>query len=130
MPQSKRNCDSLVLNRSDLWVVWRFYGVLRVRCYYFCLEPKVRKETWMRMTFPTALVVFSASDILKFTWSHSAQFQFNNKEAHWQQYLERYLQFCIFRTWINIRAKSFIKTSVNIIKTKSMKISLTSFLCF
>ena len=36
-------------------------------CYYFCLEPTVRKDTWMRTTSVTVMVIFFESVILKVT---------------------------------------------------------------
>ena len=60
MSQTKGKCDSLVLSRSELLMVWRCHGIIpRVHCYYFCLEPTVRKSTWMRTTYVTVMVIFS-----------------------------------------------------------------------
>ena len=61
MCQTKKKHDSLVLSRCDLWIVWRWHGVLRVHCYYFCLEPTVRKDTWMRTASVTVIVMFAQS---------------------------------------------------------------------
>ena len=58
-PCAKEKCDSLVLSRSDLWMVWRCHGIPRVYCYYFYLEPTVRKDTWMRTASVTVMVTFS-----------------------------------------------------------------------
>ena len=88
---NKKKHDSLVLSRSDLWMVWRRHGIPRVFCYYFCLEPTVRKDTWMRTTSVTVMVVFFESGILKVTWSQLySKSLLNNYEAHWQQHFERY----------------------------------------
>ena len=59
MSQTKETCDSLVLSRSEFGIVWRCHGILRVCCYYFCLEPTVRKDAWMRTTSVTVMVFFS-----------------------------------------------------------------------
>ena len=59
MSQTKEKCDSLVLSRSDLWIVWRCHGIPRACCYYFCLEPTLRKDAWMRTTSVTVMVFFS-----------------------------------------------------------------------
>ena len=59
MSHTKEKCDSLVLSRSDLWKVWRCHGILRVCCYYFCLEPTVRKDGWMWTTSVTVMAFFS-----------------------------------------------------------------------
>ena len=37
MPKTKEKCDSLVLSRSYLWMLWRCYGIPAVHYYYFCL---------------------------------------------------------------------------------------------
>ena len=63
---------------------------LHVYCYYFCLEPTVRKDAWMRTTSVTVMAFFS-SGILKVTWSQlCSKFLPNNYEAHWKQHFERY----------------------------------------
>ena len=91
MCQTKEKCDSLVLSRSDLWMVWRCHGIPRVYCYYFYLEPTVRKDTWMRTASVTVMVTFFESGILKVTWSQLCSKSLLNKyEAHWQQHFERY----------------------------------------
>ena len=58
MPQTKEKCDSLVFGRSCLCMVWRCHGILRVHCFYFCLKPTVRKDTWMATTFVTVMLYF------------------------------------------------------------------------
>ena len=90
-PCAKEKCDSLVLSRSDLWMVWRCHGIPRVYCYYFYLEPTVRKDTWMRTASVTVMVTFFESGILKITWSQlSSKSHLKKYKAHWQQYFERY----------------------------------------
>ena len=89
--QTKKKHDSLVLSRSDLWMVWRWHGIPRAFCYYLCLEPTVRKDTWMRTTSVTVMVIFFESGILKVTWSQiCSKSLLSNYEAHWQQHFERY----------------------------------------
>ena len=100
-------------------MVWRWHDLPRISCYYFCLEPAVRKDTLMRTTSVTVTIIFFESGIEKVTWSQlCSEFLLNKYEAHWQQHFEGTLQFFILRTWINIRAKSFIKTSVNVTETR------------
>ena len=90
-PCAKEKCDSLVLSRSDLWMVWRCHGIPRVYCYYFYLEPTVRKDTWMRTASVTVMVTFFESGILKITWSQlSSKSHLKKYKAHWQQHFERY----------------------------------------
>ena len=57
MSQTKENCDSLVLSRSYLRMVWRCHGILSVHRHYFCLEPTSRKGTWIRTTSVTVMVI-------------------------------------------------------------------------
>ena len=88
---NKKKHDSLASSRSGLWMVRRWHGISRIHCYYFCLEPTVRKGTWMRATFITIVVYFSESGILKVTWSQLCSKSLLNKyEIHWQQHFERY----------------------------------------
>ena len=62
--------------------------------------------------------IFFESGILKVTWWQlSSKSLLNNYEAHWQQHFERCPTVYILRTRINLRAKSFIKTSVNVTET-------------
>ena len=58
MAQTKEICDSLVLSRSDFWMVWRCDGILCAHFYFFCLEPVVKKDTWMRTPSVTVMVIF------------------------------------------------------------------------
>ena len=113
MTQTKGKYDSLVLSRSDLWMIWIWHGVLRVHCHYFCLELTVRKNTWIGITFLTVVVIFFRKLV-----DHSyIQSPFSTITRHIDNsILKRYPY--ILRTWINICAKSFIKTSVNIVKQK------------
>ena len=88
---NKRETWLFVLSRSELWMVRRWRGIPHIYRYYFCLERTVRKETWMRMTFVTVMVIFFESGILKVTWSQLClKFLLNNYEEHWQKHFERY----------------------------------------
>ena len=71
-------------------ITW-YSACLLFYCYYFGLEPTVRKDTWMRMTSVTAMIIFFEYGFLKVTWSQlSSNSLLNNYEAHWQQHFERY----------------------------------------
>ena len=88
-PKQKRNMTPLFW--VDLTFEWyEDHMVLRVY-YYFCLEPTVTKDTWIRTTSITVMVIFFESGFLKATWSqlHSNS-PLNSHKAHWQQYFERY----------------------------------------
>ena len=45
----------------------RCHGIQRVYRYYFYLEPTVRKDTWMKTTSVSVMVIFPKSGILKVT---------------------------------------------------------------
>ena len=120
MSQTKEKCDSLVLSRSDLWIVWRCHGIPRFCCYYLCLEPMVRKDAWMRTTSVTDMAFFPKVAFWKLLDHSYVQSSFPIITRHIENsILKDTLQLNIFRTWINLRATSFIKTSVNM-KQKSM----------
>ena len=125
MSQTKENCDSLVLSRSYLWMVWRFREIPRVHRYYFCLEPTVRKDTWVRTTSVTVMAILFESSILKISYLTTAYIQssFSRITSHVEKkILKDTLQLNNLRTWINIHTKYFIKTLVNIMKQKSMTV--------
>ena len=122
MSQTKEKCDSLVLSRSDLWIVWRCHGIPRVCCYYFCLETTVRKDAWMRTISVTVMAFFSKVAFWKLLDRSYIQSSFQIITRHIENsILKDTLQLNIFRTWINLRATFFIKTSVNM-KQKSMTV--------
>ena len=74
----------------------------------------------MRMTSVTMMLIFFKSGILKVTWSQlCSNSPFSTITRHIDNsILKDTLQLYILRTWINMRAKSFIKTSVNVTETK------------
>ena len=82
MSQTKEKCDSLVLSRSYLWMVWRCHGILRVHRYYFCLEPTAGKGTWIRTTSVTVMVILFKSNILKLLDHSYAQRSFSKITSH------------------------------------------------
>ena len=89
-PCAKKKFNSLVLSRSDLWMVWRCHCIPRVYCYYFYLEPTIRKDTLMRKVSVTAMVTFFESGILKVTWSQlCSKYLLKKYEAYWQHHFER-----------------------------------------
>ena len=121
MSQTKEKRDSLVFSRSNLWMVWRLHAfhVLIVILLLF-LEPMVRKHSCTRATSVAVMVFFLESGILKVTWSQlCSKSLLSNYEVHRQLHFEWYpTVLYFFWTWINMRAKSFIKTSVNVTETR------------
>ena len=78
---------------EEIWTLYgmEMSGIPHVYCYYFCLEPTVRKDNLMRTISVTVMVVSFESGILKVTWSQlCSKSLLNNYEAHWQQHFERY----------------------------------------
>ena len=134
MSQTKEKSDSFVLSRSELWLVWRCHGIPRVCCYCFCLEPTVRKDTWMRTTSVTVMAFFPKVAFWKLLDHSYVQSSFSINTRHIENsILKDTLQLNIFRTWINLRATSFIKTSVNMkkkLKTVPRKRSACTFPLF
>ena len=95
---------------------------LHVYCYYFCLEPTVRKDAWMRTTSVTVMAFFSKVAFWKLLDHSYVQSSFQIITRHIENsILKDTLQLNIFLTWINLRATSFIKTSMNM-KQKSMTV--------
>ena len=73
------------------------------------------------MTSVTVMVIFFESGILKVTWSQlcsNSPFSTITRLID-NSILKDTLQLYILRTWTNMRAKSFIKTSVNVTETKT-----------
>ena len=121
--QAKEKCNSLVLSRSYCWVIWRCHGIPLVHCYYFGLEPTVRKDSWMRMTSVTAMVILFESNILKVTWSQLCSKFLSRITSHIENNtMKDTLQLNNLQKWFNIHAKYLTKTLVNIMKQKSLKV--------
>ena len=89
---SPKHPNFLALSRSDLWMVWRWHGTPRV-CYYFCLKPTVRKETWMRTISVTVMVI----SFLKCRSKSYLITAMKKYEAHWQQHFQGHPT--VLRTW-------------------------------
>ena len=118
IPPKKEKHDSFVLSRSDLWMVWRWHGIPRVYCYCFCLEPTVRKETWMRTPSITIMIFLSKVAFWKLLDHIYLQSPFSTITRHIDnRILKDTLQFYVSRTWINMRAKFLIKTVVDVTET-------------
>ena len=119
MYQKEKKHGSLVLNRCDFWMVWRRHGIPRVRYYYLCLEPTVRKDTWMRTTSVTVMVIFSKVAFWKLLDHSYVQSPFSTNTRHIDNSIFKdTILFSILQTSMNMRAKSFIKTSVNVTETR------------
>ena len=117
LSQTKEKHDSLVLSRSNIWMVWRWNGILRVHCYYFCLEPKVRKENLNKNDFRHGYDMFFESRILKVSLSQiSSKSLLNIYDVRWKQHFERYPTVLYFTDMEHVHVKSFIKTLLNITK--------------
>ena len=79
MSQTKEKCDSHNLSRSYLW---RCHGIPRVRRHYFCLEPTVRKDTWMSTISATVMVIYSKIAFWKLLDHSYVQSSFSRVTSH------------------------------------------------
>ena len=115
-PKHKRNMTpffwvDLSFEWSEDDMVFRVFSVI-----VFYLEPTVRKDAWMRTTSVTVMIIFSKkwnSQIYLIT----AIFKVPSEQLRGTLTTDT-LQSFILQTWINMLAKSFIKTSVNATETK------------
>ena len=121
MLQTKEKYGSLVLVRSGLLIVWRYHDIPRVHCYYFCLKSTVRKYAWMRTTSVAVMTFLLKVAFWKLLDHSYVQSSFPIITKHIENsILKDTVKLNILQTWINLRATSFIKISVNM-KQKSMK---------
>ena len=123
MSQTKEKYNSLVLSRSYSWMVWRCHGIQRVYCYNFCLKPTFTKDSWMRTTSFTIMLIFLKVEFWKLLGYSYAQSSFSTIRKHIEHSILKHTQqLNNFQTWINICAKSLIKNSVNMMKQKLMEV--------
>ena len=99
---------------------------------FFCLEPTVKKNTWMGTISVTVMVIISKcySEIYLISArilliSVMSKYFLNICQAHWQQHLKDTLQLKILRKWINICANFFFdKYNKTIMGNVPRKLSL------
>ena len=96
--------------------------VFLVFIFIFCLESTLGKDTWMTAASVTVMVIFSKMLFWKLL-DHNYIQSYVSAIARYidKSILKDTLKLTILRTWIKIRANSFIKTWVNI-KRKSTKV--------
>ena len=102
------------MSSPGFWIVYRCPGILCV-CFYFLFRNNVRKRYLGERNFHHCYGNFFESVILKVSFSTIAR-HINIS------ILKDTLKLKILRTWIKIRANSFNKTWINIIKRKSTKV--------
>ena len=114
-----------VPNKKGTWLpcfesIWSL-NVIKMPCYSACslllflFRTSVRKDTWMRTASVIVTVIFFENVILNINWSQlCSKSLLHSYEAHWQQHFEWYTTLVYFTIMINMRAKSFIKTSLNV----------------
>ena len=86
MTQTRKKWNFLVLSRADFWMVWRCHSIPYFHFLFFCLEPTVKKNTWMRTISITV------------TWYQlCSKFFLNIYEVHWQRHLKDTLQLKILQ---------------------------------
>ena len=103
--KTREKSNSLVLSRANFWIVpWNsVFSFL-----FFCLEPRVKKNTWMRTIFVKVMVITLKVPLWKLLDQLWSKFFLNNYEWHWQRYLKDTLQLKILQTCISIRPNSFL----------------------
>ena len=83
----------------------------------------MRNGSWLKTTSFTSVIFFFQKSILKVTWSQlCSKFFLSDYEAHLQQPFERYPADEYFPDMAQHTSKFFIKTLVNVMKRKSMKV--------
>ena len=112
MTQRSEKWNYHVLSRTGFWMVWRCHGI-PCAIFTICLEPKgYLVVSDFRHCYDNFFKVPFWKVLL------------DNCETHWQQHFEDTLQLKVLRTWIKVRANSFIKAWGNIMEWKSTKVSL------
>ena len=85
--------------------------------FIFCSEQTVRKDNCMRTIFIAVMVIFSKVLFWKILDNSYHKSSFSTVTKYIDNIiLKETLQLQILWTWLNIRANSFIKTWVNIMK--------------
>ena len=107
---------------NDMEMPW--YSLLSFLFLFFCLEAMLGQDTY-ETTSATVMVIFSKVLFRKLLITAMLKFILNNCETHNSSILKDALRLKILWTWIKIRANSFIKTLVNIMKRKSTKVPWT-----
>ena len=106
--QTREKCVSLFwVELTSEWHedVMAFHVFIHI----FCLGSTVRKNTWMRTTSVTVIVIFLNSCSDNITWSNLClEFFFSNYKALWERQLRDTLQLKNLGKRINIRANSFL----------------------
>ena len=126
MIQKREKWDSHVLSRPDFWMVWRCHGIYSLRYFFFfCSELTVIKDTWRRTTSVTVMVFFSKVsfwNLFEHNYVYVQSFLSTIKRHINSSILKDTLHLKVLRTSIKMRANSFFKTWVNIIKRESMRV--------
>ena len=105
------------MSRPEFWVVWRCHGI---SCVQFRTNLKLEGKIELHHRYGN----FFKSAVRRVTWSQIySKSLLNDYEAYQQQHLKRYpVVLKNLRAWILIRANSFTKTPVNIMKRKPTKV--------
>ena len=99
---------------------------------FFCLEPTVTKNTWMRTTSIIVMVIFPKVLFWKLLDHGYVQSFINNYEAHLKRHLRETLHLRILRKcinlranwlWINIRAKHTFNKILSWLNTMKQKLT-------
>ena len=103
---------SLVLSRTQFWMVWKCHenSVFMVfHIFIFLFRTTVKKKHSNESDLPHSYGNNFETAILKVTWYQLySNFFINNYEVHWQWHLKDILKLKILGTWINICANFFL----------------------
>ena len=118
MSQTKEKHDSLVLSRSDLWVVWRSHGITCLLLFLF--RTNSNKGHLDQNNFHHCYGYFFLKVAFWKLLDHSyIPSPLSTVTRHTDNnILKDTLQFYILWTWINMHTISFIKTVVNVTETR------------
>ena len=97
-PNKKKKWESLVLNRGDLWMMWRCHAIPCFHFYFLFRNNGKRNkldENDFRFCY---MVIFLKVSFRKYLITAI----FSNYKATWQRHLKDTFQLKILRIWINI----------------------------
>ena len=97
-PNKKKKWESLVLNRGDLWMIWRCHAIPCFHFYFLFRNNGKRNkldENDFRFCY---MVIFLKVSFRKYLITAI----FSNYKATWQRHLKDTFQLKILRIWINI----------------------------
>ena len=97
-PNKKKKWESLVLNRGDLWMMWRCHAIPCFH-FYFLFRNNGKRNKLDGNDFRLCyMVIFLKVSFRKYLITA----MFSNYKETWQRHLKDSFQLKILRIWINI----------------------------